>query len=251
MKLVSLQGRVYLAPRDANGNPTVFRDVGNVSSLELQPQTQTVEHYESQSGQRLQDGRLIIRKTMTLRAVFEEWSMENLALSLYSTSTNIASGSVTGETFPNGISNGDIVRLQYTDVSSLVIKDSAGTPATLTLNTDYEIVSAKHGTVKFLNTAGFTQPFKADYSYGGGTRIAMFDTAPQEVWLKVDGINTAEADKPILAELYRVIFDPPGAMQMIHNEGYGPLELTGSALYDATKQANTDLGQFGRIVEIA
>ena len=252
MRLVSLQGNVYLANRDANGNPLAFRHLGNVPSIELQLQSQTVEHYESQSGQRLQDGRLITGKTATLSMTLDEWTSKNLGLALYGTDAVITSGTVTGEQLPTGLQQGDFVRTQQQDISSVVIQDSAGTPATLTLGTDYEITSAKHGTIKFIgDLSGFTQPLTIDYAYAGGTNVALFDSAPPELWMMVDGVNTAEANKPVKAELYRVLFDPVGSLQLIHNEGYGPMELTGSALYDITKAGDATLGQFGRMIEMA
>lgn len=251
MKLVSLQGKVYVANRDANGNPLAFRYLENVPSIEITLESNTVEHFESTSGQRLQDGRLSIGKTAGIALTLDEWTQKNIALALYGTDAVIAGSTVTAEKFPAMLKVGDYVRLKQQDVSSLVIKDSAGAPATLVAGTDYELVSAKHGTVKILDVGAYTQPFKADYQYAGGVNVALFSAAPPELWLKVDGVNTAEGNKAVLAELYRVIFDPASTIQLIHNEGYGPLELAGSVLYDATKVSDATLGQFGRMVEMA
>ena len=49
-------------------------------------------------------------------------------------------------------------------VSSLVVVDSAGTPATLTAGTHYT-ADLDFGALQFLDTTGFTAPFKAAYSY--------------------------------------------------------------------------------------
>ncbi|HSH28869.1 MAG TPA: hypothetical protein VK971_03090, partial [Thiohalobacter sp.] len=85
----------------------------------------------------------------------------------------------------------------------------------------------------------------------GGINVAMFDAAPVELWMMVDGVNTAQANLPVKAELYRVLFDPVGSLALIHNEGYGQFELSGSALYDDTKVGDATLGQFGRMIEMA
>lgn len=251
MQLVSLQGNVYTAERDGNGDPKALRFLENVPDIEIQLQANTVEHNESTSGQRLQDGRLILGKTASIRMVMDYWTAENIAMALYGTSATIAGGTVTGETLPTGLAQGDYVRLANQDISALTIEDSAGTPVALTLGTHYEITSAKHGTVKIIaDLSGFTAPFTADYTYAGGTNVAMFDTAPPPRWIKVDGTNT-EDNTPVLAELYRVQFDPVGSMNLIHNDGYGTFELTGSVLYDSTKVSDTVLGQFGRMIEMA
>lgn len=252
MQAVSLQGNVYLATRDANGNPGVFRHVGNAPAIEITPEVNNVERFESTSGQRLQAGRLQLGKTMNLSLTLDEWTKENLALALYGTSATIASGNVTGEALPTGVAQNDYVRLANQDVSSVVINDSAGTPAQLVEGTDYEITSAKHGTIKIIgDLSGYTAPFDADYDFAGGINVAMFDAAPVELWMMVDGVNTAQANLPVKAELYRVLFDPVGSLALIHNDGYGQFELSGSALYDDTKVGDATLGQFGRMIEMA
>lgn len=251
MKLVSLQGDVYVATRDALGNALAFRPLGDVPSIEIALATETVDHFESQSGNRLQDGRLQLGKTAGITLQFGHWTRKNLALGLYGSDAVIAPGSVSAEQLPADLVVGDVFKLRQQQISSLVLTDSAGTPANLVEGVDYEIVSAAHGTGRILNLGAYIQPFLADYEYQGGTKIALFDSAPPELFLKVDGKNTAEAFAPILAELYRVVFDPIGSMQLIHNEGYGQLEMTGSVLYDASKAADAELGQFGRVVEIA
>lgn len=251
MQLVSLQGDSYVAKRLPNGQPGAFRHLGVAPSIQIQLETNTVDHFESESGNRVQDGRLPLTKTATLSMTLDHWTSENLALALYGTSAIIAGSTVTGEVLPSDLADGDFARLANQDVSSVVVTDSAGSPATLTLGTHYEITSAKHGTIKLLGVSGLTQPFKVDYSFAGGVNLAIFDSAPLELWLMVDGVNTAEANAPVKAELYKVIFDPVSSIEFKHNEGYGMLELTGSALYDSTKVGDATLGQFGRMIEMA
>jgi hypothetical protein len=156
---------------------------------------------------------------------------------------------VTNEAFPDDLVVGDFVRLAQQKVSSVVIQDAAGTPATLVADTDYRIESADHGMIEILNLGAYTQPFNADYSYGGGVNVAMF-TQPSPVrWLRFQGLNTADSDKPVLVELYRVQFDPIADLGLINAE-YGSLQLAGSALYDAGKSADATLGPFGRMMLI-
>lgn len=252
MNLVSLQGPVYAATRDASGNPGAFRSLGDAPTFEVQLQTDTQEHRESSTGLRLQDGRLQLGKTATVNLTLDHWTAANLALALYGTSSVVASDTVTAEALPAGLAQGDFVRLAGVDVSSVVVKDSAGTPATLVLGTDYEVTSAKHGTIRILgDLSGYTAPFRADYSTAGGTNVSMFDTAPSELWLMLDGVNTADANAPVKAELYRVLLDPVGSAALKSPDGYGSLELTGSVLYDETKASDAVLGQFGRLIEMA
>lgn len=246
MGYVSLQGRFYAAVV-TNGVPGAFRALGNVPVGGVQLSADTFEHSESQTGNRLQDLRIQRNKRATISLTLEDWSKENLSLAFYGANSSIASGTVTNETLPSGLVAGDIARLAKPKASSIVVKDSAGTPATLTAGTHYEVVSADHGTIKILNPASFVQPFKVDYANAQVTNINMFTQQAQELWVKFDAVETIPGQANKLMEFYRVVFDPVADLGLIHDEN-GPLPLTGSVLYDSTKSADVTLGQFGRVV---
>lgn len=243
------QGKLFIGTRQANGSAGVFRYVGNVPELKIGLETSVIEHKESTSGQRLSDQRLITEDKASVEFPFEDFKKENLAVALYGVATNEAASNVTAEAFPNLVANDDYVRLEFPNVSSVVIKDSAGTPATLVLDTDYAIESAAHGMIQILNVGTFVQPFKADYSYATHDYVAMFSQAPPERWLRFEGLNTSDTNKPVLIELYRVFLDPLAELDAIIDE-FGKMALKGSVLYDSTKVGNARLGQFGRFVHI-
>ena len=238
------QGRVYLAPATA-GVPGAFRYVGNCPVLNVALETDVLEHKESTSGQRLTDLRIIRGKSSKFNFTIEEFNKDNLALACYGAASSISGSTVSAQTFPTVVV-GDYVELTHPDVSSLVITDSAGTPATATLGTHYEITSAKHGTVKILSLGSFTQPFKAAYSYATRTNINMLTQGFADRWVKFDGLNTVDSNRPVLIDLYKVNFDPAGQQDWI-NDDIMKCELAGGVLYDSTKEADTVLGQFGRI----
>ena len=79
----SFQGRVYLGKRDAAGLPIEVRSPGNVAELKLSLKTDVLEHYESQTGQRTLDHRMVKQKSATVNLTIEEFTKENLALALY------------------------------------------------------------------------------------------------------------------------------------------------------------------------
>lgn len=242
------QGKLFVATV-SGGVPGPFRFVGNVPELTIRLETDVLEHKESTSGQRLTDLRLIREKRASFSAALEDFSAENLALALYGAKSQVTSGNVTGETFPNPVAPGDYVRLAKQKVSSVVIKDSAATPATLVQGTDYEIASADHGTIKILNVGTYVQPFKADYSYAQVTHVNLFTQAQPQVWLRFEGLNSADANKPVLVELYKCAPNPLNELSLIGEE-IARMQLEGSALYDETKVSDSLLGQFGRVVLI-
>jgi len=245
----SFQGRVYLGKRDTEGNPQDVRSPGNVAELKLALKTDVLEHYESQSGQRTLDHRMVKQKSATVMLTIEEFTKENLALALYGTHVVGEPGTVTDE--PVGGATpvvGDRYFLAHPKVSSLVVTDSAGTPAALTLGTHYT-ADTDFGAIQFLDTAGFTAPFKASYAFGVATEIGIFTQALPERYLRLEGINTAQDNAKVLVELYRVAFDPLKEISFISDD-YNKFELEGSLLADGTKPFDAVLGQFGRIVQL-
>jgi len=245
----SFQGRVYLGKRDIDGAPLEVRSPGNVAELKLALKTDVLEHYESQSGQRTLDHRMVKQKSATVMLTIEEFTKENLALALYGTHVVGEPGTVTDE--PVGGATpvvGDRYFFAHPKVASVIVTDSAGTPASLTAGTHYT-VDTDFGAIQFLDTSGFTAPFKASYTYGVATEIGIFTQALPERYLRLEGINTAENNAKVLVELYRVAFDPLKEISFISDD-YNKFELEGSLLADSTKPFDAVLGQFGRIVQL-
>jgi len=247
MAYFSGQGRVYIGQRDSNGNPLAMRWLGNVPELKVSLNVETIEHKESYSGQRLTDLSLIKGKDGEFTCSVEDFSIDNLELTLYGQTSSVTSGSVTNEALPTGASAGGVYLLANQFVSSVVVKDSAGTPATLTAGTHYK-VHTEQGAIELLNVTGFTQPFKADYSYGAAKRLAMFKSGQPEVWLRFDGLNTADSNKRVIVDLYRVVLNPSKDFSLIGDE-VQRFDLTGRVLADVTKSDTGPLGLFGRVIQ--
>src|SRR5512139_1821586 len=245
----SFQGRVFLGNRDIAVLPIEVRSPGNVAELKLSLKTDVLEHYESQSGQRSLDHRMIKQKSATVNLTIEEFTKENLALALYGNHVTGSTGSVTDE--PVGGATpvvGDRYFFAHPKVSALVVVDSAGTPATLTLGTHYT-ADTDFGSIQFLDVTGLTAPYKASYTYGVATEIGIFTQPLPERYLRLEGLNTAQANAKVLVELYRVAFDPLKELSLISDE-YNKFEMEGSLLADTTKPYDALLGQFGRIVQL-
>lgn len=247
MPYFSGQGKCYIAARDSNGNALAFRYLGDCSGLEVGLETEVVEHEEHVSGNRLTDLRLERKNKATMTISVDEWSRDNVGLALRGAPAQITGGTVTAETFPGSLVVGDIVRTVKPKISSVVLKDSAGSPGTLTPGTHYRVNSADHGSIELLNLGTFTQPFKADYSNAAAWNVPMFGISNIERWFRFEGLNSADSGKPVLVELYRVSFDPMRTLSLI-SEDINKAELNGSPLYDSTKTADAVLKNFGRVV---
>ena len=76
----SFQGRVFLGKRDESGLPIEVRSPGNVAELKLSLKTDVLEHYESPTGQRSLDHRMVKQKSATVNLVFEPaWDQSMLS----------------------------------------------------------------------------------------------------------------------------------------------------------------------------
>lgn len=248
MAYFSGQGRVYIGARDALGNPAGLTFVGNVPELKVSLSVDTIEHQEAQSGQRLTDLQLIKTKKGEFACTLEELIPANLALALYGSSTQVTPGTVTGEALPNPVTLGSLYPLAHQNVSSVVVEDSSASPNTLP-PTQYT-VNQKHGSIVINDktTGGpYLEPFKVNYAYGAANVTAMFTQPLPERWIRFEGLNTADGNREVVIDLYRVAINPAKELSIITDELL-KLELSGQVLADLTKPAGGDLGQFGRLV---
>ena len=248
MAYFSGQGRVYIGARDSNGNPAGLTFVGNVPELKVSLSVDTIEHQESQSGQRLTDLQLIKTKKGEFSCTLEEMIATNLALALYGTTTTVSPGTVTGEVLPNPVTPGSLYPLTFQNVSAVQIQDADAAPKALPAS-QYNI-NAKHGSVVILDVSSggpYTEPFTVDYAYGVANVTAMFTQALPERWIRFEGLNTADGNREVVIDLYRVAINPAKELSVITDELL-KFELSGQVLADLSKPVGGDLGQFGRLV---
>jgi hypothetical protein len=242
----SFQGKVYLGTRNAvTGKLEKPVWMGNCAPLGIELSTESDEMTESFSGSRLPYDRFVGAKGAKITMTLHEWLPSSLAMALHSAQITVTSGTVSNEAMPTGLVAGDKVKLDKGLISSLVITDSNGTPATVPNDgTKYVIDSAKGGIVSWLDVASYTQPFKAAYSYAAASGYALFSNPSPERYLLLDGTNT-QNNKAVMARIFRVRFDPISNLDLIHDK-FGSLQLAGSALYDEINAADSNMGGFGR-----
>jgi hypothetical protein len=245
----SFQGKIYLFKRNSSGGLTGGWFIGNSPKSELDLSVERRKHKESTSGQRTTDKIQTTTKSGRLKITFEDIQKKNLLLAFSAVEQSL-SGAYTSsnfDTFATGQVVGDIVKLKQFNISTLVVKDSAGTPATLVLDTDYEIVSAKHGLIRILSLGSYTQPFKAQYAYAATTVLTGFEGSDDEEYYIYCALTNTEAttDQAIGVEVYRNVFDPAAALALINDE-QGQLELEAEVLRDSTRADDTKYGAFFR-----
>jgi hypothetical protein len=255
MDLYFGHGEAWLATRTAGGLASDF-DVAlpEINSLSIAIERETVEHVSKRTSIASKDLKVSRLMTMSGTINCSTHTKEMLALYLYGNVAADAGGTFTDVAFADTtIVNGQIVPLpnDITHASSIVIKDSTGSPITLTLGTDYEIIDADAGLIHFLDISGHTQPYLASGTEGAGSSVGLLTQRVYEKWLRFKGINIADEDAVVIVDLYRVQFNPAAQWQLL-NDGsdVNMYEIEFEALVDTTKAVDATLGRHGRYREL-
>ncbi|MFO1417238.1 MAG: hypothetical protein U1E83_01075 [Methylotetracoccus sp.] len=140
--------------------------------------------------------------------------------------------------------------LEMTNISDLVIKDSAGTP--VTVNPDFYEVNTEHGSIKFktskiaaYNAANYVEPLTVTFTHGASTNFAFLSApADKEFWLRLEWRDKISGRTGV-DEFYRVRVSPANNWQSI-NAAVGTFDLKFTALADFNKIPDGVLGRVGR-----
>ena len=119
------QGVMLIGKRDIEGKAAGLEPVGNVSDLKISIATTSLEHKESQTGQRGIDLRLTTETKATLSATLENYVATNLQLALRGDLTEKTAGTVSAEAPKQYF--GKISPLKYVSVNNLVVQRGAVT----------------------------------------------------------------------------------------------------------------------------
>lgn len=240
------QGKVFVGLRNSDGTRGVPLLVGNAPEFSVSFETEKDEVLDAMGGQRLIDNVLVTAKKASFKLTLYSMHTENVELMVNGTKRTLTGTTVTNELFGSPMVINDYYKTKQENISAITVKDSAGTPATLVLNTDYKVDDAGFGRIQILNLGAYVQPFKIDYTYATRTQVSMFDTALTERFVEFHALNTANANKKMYALLYRTLPEPVKDMSLLNTE-HAKFELEGTALWDSVAALDSNLGPFGRI----
>lgn len=248
MALWSGQGPVYHADRDASGNPVNFKWFGNAPEFVVGLAAETLTHKESYSGTRATDARIITELTATVNITTDDFKEANIELATFGIGSQLAGGAVTNEpVWDSAPVVGELYSLNAAGRVSAVTIKSAG----VSVSTDKYSVDAS-GILSFSNVSGVTGPITADYTEAASRQVGVFKTTAPELYIRLDGLNTAEATsggdyERSVVELYKVRLDPTENLSFVNDE-FGQLVLNGSPLVDTLRSQSQAGGQFMRII---
>lgn len=235
---------------DSSDNPTgPLLFVGNADSAKITLKVDRKEKRESQSGQNALVRSKVVQLGGDIEIVVSETQRQNLEMFLFG--DTVTRGAVTGHEDENKIPAlsqvGEIYRLEYQNVSSLVITDDGAADAVVATN-KYE-VDRTFGKVKVLADLG-TGPFTVTYNAAAASIVPMFQHSDKALFYRHEGINIAnDVDTEFLIEMYKIKLDPVSDLDLITDD-FGKFTLKGQLIVSKWKPTDQKFGKFGRHIDL-
>jgi hypothetical protein len=213
-------GEAFMGDAVAGGLPQSFGDhVSQIDSLEVTLTTEFIEHVSKRTSIAKKDLKVARMVAGSGKMVCSKHSADLLKKYLYADKSTVTGGSFAATAFAKTTAVvGDILPLPggKTNVTSLVITDSTGSPVTATLGTHYEISQGK-SSIKVLSLAGLTQPLKAAGTETAGSQVNLLTTIPALQGLRFEGINKANSDAIIVIDLPKIQISPASAWGVLND----------------------------------
>lgn len=231
-------GRLYVAPYETPGK---LEFVGNVSSLEYQPETEDLEltDYTTPGGGLDASVRRITAVNISFEA--RHLTVANLTRALFGTSTNVSAGTVEGES--HDAYPGALVALKYPGASGHVVKTIGAGAATLTLGTDYTITGA--GSIQILEGGEISDEteIEVDYSYKAQSTIEAMTATGQRFRVYFEGQNEVDGRSTVI-DAYKVGFSPANVSMI--GDDFASMPFEGKCEKDETK-SGVGISQFIKV----
>lgn len=244
--IVTGQGHLWIAPRDANGVTGPAVEVGDADNFSASYTQQFTDVYESQTGARNIVAHALTQTDGAVTLDVLEISSANLAKALYGTATTAVGASVTGES--HGAYAGGSIWLDGKNPTAVVVKKGA---TTLTLGSDYNF-DATNGRIDFLAsgthvtaTSGTADTVTVDYTHTGTDVVQSQQTGLKDYKFIFEQKNFDGTVRRY--ELHRVALDLTKTFNMIMT-GVNKLQLAGKML-PAPEITTTGLSQYFTVVK--
>lgn len=243
------QGQVFLAKR-VGGLPAGFEFIGNVSELMLNPQTEKIEHTESQTGNNSVDKVIERALKVEMSITMDSVASKNLARMVFGTVTINAASTVTAETHTAYTDR--MLILNNINVQTFTSLTDVGGGTSYAAGTDYELIDLAAGMIKILNGGAIVDgsQVEANYSTGASEVVSAFSQPNTEYWLRFNGLNTAEENNPVIIDCFKVRFAPADDIPIINDEDFAEYKQSGDCLFDSTRPVGDKLGRYFSIRQL-
>jgi hypothetical protein len=160
--------------------------------------------------------------------------------------TAIAVGATTTYTVPSGhnfaVGDSAVARgltgADAGDVNSVSTTVTAvgATSVTVNINTTGDTITTAAGS-RLVNTSG-GMPATADYTWATQQEIDAFTSGAKELWMRFEGLNTAEDDSPVVVDIFKYLLDPTQELSLISDQ-LQQFVLEGSVLADTLQDTGS------------
>lgn len=217
------------------GSAAPFLSVGNCSALTLSPQedVKSLPDYTQPGGNKRNEVRRLTG--VDLSFTFHDYSAENFALGLRSSTSTITAGTATSESVVAYL--GGYMPLEKVALTITSVKDPTGT-TTYTTPSDYELRDGQlfipaTGSTIVAPVAGAIN-VKVTYTYGAQKKVEALVNANKQYQAMFVGLNEAQSGKRVRVMLHKI---SGGVLQemAVLGDDYGAGQISGSLLSDSTK----------------
>ena len=236
----------FQAVTGANDTPTgPLKFFGNADSIKASITVERKEKRETRTGTNGLVRSKVVFLGGTVEITVSENQRANLELFLFGDTVEreAVSNHADENKIPATAAAGEVYRLEYQNVSNLVITDDGAANAVVS-DTKYDVDDV-YGKVKVLEDLG-TGPFTVTYDAAASNVIPVFQHSDVPIYFRHEGINIGnDEDQPYLLEFWKMKLDPVKDLELITND-FGAFVLTGTLLQSRWKPNDPVYGKFGR-----
>lgn len=226
-----------------------YIDLGEVENFEPGADVQSLEKRTSRDTSNALIAYVETQLNSSINLTLVEPNTVNLALILRGEKVTKASATVTDEVLHDAaqltVVNNDVLFTKYPINAITNVKDSAGSPATVT-GSKYERVEGSQFGVKFLDVATYVQPFKITYTRQAHDIVKVFEAAVANYRVVIENVNLVDGEVQMV-EYYNCRLSPAPRFGLITEE-FATFPLEGRALAVPGFSSDADLGKYGRVI---
>lgn len=244
-----VQGKVFIAPRDANGVSGGFEYIGDTRGLSITGSQNFLDYRESYSGNMARVVHVPVSTDLGFSMEMMNIDGKNLARAFYGAEAAGAGASVSGEAI-NAYA-GKMVPLKYPGVSSVVVTKTSGSTV-LVAGTDY-VVDAANGTLTFLSgstavTGTTAVPCTVAYTYAAySTKVQGLVDTIKDYKIRAE-LKDLVSGKSIIVEMHRANMNLAAQLALI-SQDMGSLSVEGSLL-PAAEVVTAGESQYFSVLEV-
>lgn len=232
------RGKVYFDRFDASGARTGELFLGNCPTFEITPTSEEIKKYSSADKAADLIASDVLRTTLALRIVGDEFSKENLAMALFGDNATLSQtgSSVTDEVIAN-VLQGRYYPLSKRQVSAVTVTGPSGSPV-YDVNDDYK-VDAVPGRIYIVEGGAIADAsnIEVDFTYDTIALPVVRGMNQTSVKGYLRFVSDPARGPKYECEIWRASVRADGAIGFISDE-YASWSLTGDIESDATTHPN-------------